>query len=129
MDKATRFNGADYDPLKAKFLRGTLQEEGEFIVDYQDEVISRQLVERTAQLKTKRGFSVAESGEGYKLDIHFLKYLRFLDIKGVEGEQVILYNRLVYGRLTKIASTLQFGYTDEIKAMMAEYYDNLQLKA
>lgn len=129
MDKATRFNGADYDPLKAKFLRGTLQEEGEFIVDYQDEVISRQLVERTAQLKTKRGFSVTESGEGYKLDIHFLKYLRFLDIKGVEGEQVILYNRLVYGRLTKIASTLQFGYTDEIKAMMAEYYDNLQLKA
>jgi len=131
MEKAERFDMPEnYDPMKAKFLRGTLQEEGEFIVDFQDEIMARYLDERSGTLKSQRGFSVQPSGEGYRLDIHFVKYLRFLDIKGKQGvdkSQLTLYNRVVFGRLGAIAGKLQYGYTEEIKSLLQKYYDNLQI--
>lgn len=126
MNKADRFAAPDQDPLKKKFLQGTLQEEGEFIIDFQDEVIDRYLQEHKGTLRRMRGFKVQPSGEGFRLDIHFVKYLRFHDIQGKEGvpkDQLMLYNRLIYGRLSSIASVIQFGYTDEIKALMAKYYE------
>lgn len=131
MEKADRFDMPEnYDPMKAKFLRGTLQEEGEFIVDFQDEIIDRYLEEHSSVLRSRRGFSVDPSGEGYRLNIHFVKYLRFLDIKGKQGvaqNQLMLYNRVVFGRLNSIAGKLQYGYTEDIKQLLQKYYDNLQI--
>lgn len=132
MEKAERFNSSEAeDPMKAKFLQGTLQEEGEFIVDFQDEVIGKYLQVRTNNIRHLRGFKVEPSGEGYRLNLRFVKYLRFLDIQGKEGipkTKLILYNRVVFGRLASTANKLQFGYTKEIKQMMERYYDKLQIK-
>lgn len=131
MNKADRFAAPDQDPLEKKFLQGTLQEEAEFIIDYQDEIIDRYLQEREGTLRKSRGFKVQASGEGFRLDIHFVKYLRFIDIKGKSGvakDQLILYNRVVYGRLNSIANKIQYGYTDDIKALLANYYGDLKIE-
>lgn len=131
MNKADRFNAPDQDPLKSRFVQGTLQEEGEFITDFQEETIGRFLLERSGNLKLQRGFTVTPNGEGFKLDLRFLIYLRFLDIKGKHGvakDQLILYNRVIYGRLSNIANTIQYGYTEATKAMMAKYYDQLKIQ-
>jgi hypothetical protein len=131
MNKADRFSSPDQDPLKARFLQGTLQEEGEYITDFQEEVMGRHLITRTGNLRIHRGFKVTKSGEGFKLDIRFLKYLRFLDMKGKEGvpkEQLILYNRVIYGRLSNIASTIQYGFTDSMRELMAKAYKDLKIE-
>ena len=131
MNKADRFAAPDQDPLKKKFLQGTLQEEGEFIIDYQDEVIDRHIDEQKGTLRRLRGFKVQASGEGFRLDIHFVKYLRFLDMKGKDGvkkDQLNLYNRVVYGRLNSIANKIQYGYTDDIKALLEKYYGNRKIE-
>lgn len=131
MNKADRFSSPEQDPLKAKFLQGTLQEEGEYITDFQEEVMGKFLTTRTGTLRSNRGFNVTQSGEGFKLDMRFVKYLRFIDIHGKEGapkEQLILYNKVIYGRLSNIANTIQFGFTDSMRELMAKAYKDLKIE-
>jgi len=117
--------------------------EGKEIWDEQTAAIDKHGLYRAGLMKEGRGFSVKGAGSFYNgnLEVHFVKYLRFHDMRrrnnpkhadsilGVERatrsrrRQYHLYNRIVFGRMNAISNRLMFGFTEKVKQELAQEYD------
>ncbi len=138
------FSARDKKPTIAerRFIAQVLATEGEKINQEQSAAIEKHNLYREGLLKDRRGYSVKGTGSFYSghLEVHFVKYLRFHDMKrvnnpkaaasilGVEKatrsrrQQYHLYNRIVFGRMNAIANKLMYGFTEEVKQQLAEEY-------
>ena len=138
------FSARDKKPTIAerRFIAQVLATEGKNIHDEQTAAIEKHNLHREGLLRARRGYSVKGAGSFYSghLEIHFVKYLRFHDMKqknnpkaatsilGVEKatrtrrQQYHLYNRIVFGRMNAIANKLMYGFTEEVKQQLSEEY-------
>ncbi len=138
------FSARDKKPTIAerRFIAQVLATEGEKINQEQSAAIEKHNLYREGLLKDRRGYSVKGTGSFYSghLEVHFVKYLRFHDMKrvnnpkaavsilGVEKatrsrrQQYHLYNHIVFGRMNAIANKLMHGFTEEVQQQLAEEY-------
>lgn len=108
---------------KPRFIDKILREEAEIIKKLQLEVVNDyHLEDNTGTLREflQGHFSVAELGEGTRLTLSYVKYLRFLDMPWVTSRKdgLHLYNRIVFGRVyndtrTRIMYAYKDGFTEE----------------
>jgi hypothetical protein len=138
------FSARDKKPTIAerRFIAQVLATEGKEILEEQSAAIEKHNLYREGLLSDRRGYSVKGAGSFYSghLEIHFVKYLRFHDMKrknnpkaaatilGFEKatrsrrHQYHLYNRIVFGHMNSITNQLMHGFTDEIKSKLSGEY-------
>ncbi len=112
--------------IKTQFVSSVLRETAEKIRQQQQKTaVDWGLFETGELYKMLVGhFSVGNIEGGGKLDMHYLTYARFLDMKNprrqVRKQGYHIYNRIVFGRLYNSAlPRLKYGFTDDIKAQIA----------
>lgn len=103
-----------------KYVHKLLRETGESILRKQTEVIDEYRLLFTGEMRKQRRWDTREIGDaGADLEIHYLKYLRFLDMKTLRGQRKAkvyhLYNRVLFGHLAGLRRKLLFGYTEDVK--------------
>lgn len=124
--------------LEKKFIARVLEIEGRQIIDEQSKTIDKHGLIRDRLMRERRGFRVNEAGSFFagNLEIYFVKYLRFHDMKRrilkhasdkrkstKRIRSYKLYNPIVFGRLNAIASRLMFGFTEEVKNELAQEHN------
>lgn len=121
--------------LKQRYLKKVLMYEGLAIrKDQQAKIGSEDLYQTGAMERTISVDVVQADYTSGDLELSFVKYLRFLDIKpksklskykrkGAKRttgrkKSYGLYNRIVFGHFNNIISKLAYGYTEEVKAKL-----------
>jgi|GEM_PF-842708 hypothetical protein len=121
--------------VKPKFVDQILKEEAEIIKGLQMEVADDWgLKDDSGELrKSLRGhFSVTQLGEGTRLTMRYVKYLRFIDMPWVASRKkgLHLYNRIVFGRVyndTHLRLRLAYreAFSEQAISMIKESMDKL----
>lgn len=130
--------------IKKEFVAGILKRDDEYIRKEQAEVIDTYLHPKTgnlaADIRQTSMSKILKAPGAWMLQVSFLKYLRFLDIRSNRREagnkayisihgnyelrhkqmrlrrNLALYNRVIFGRLyNETQRDIKFGFTDEIK--------------
>jgi hypothetical protein len=124
-----RFNISDVvnttgiDQLRKAFMREVLNEDITYIKEEQQVVAEYyQLFEprTTGNLlnSIRNKFTLSDQGLGFKAEINYVKYIRFLDMKHVQQKRKSyhLYNRIIWGVLfNRTTDKLLYGFTEEVK--------------
>jgi hypothetical protein len=112
--------------LERKFIQEVLTEEGAAIEADQTRAIRSWNLIRTEVLLKQRHFRVDGARGGDRLGIFFVPYLRFLDMKNPRRKNhpkgYELYNRILFGHLRQIRRTLMYGFTSDVKTLLARKY-------
>jgi hypothetical protein len=117
------------DRIKQQFVSKLLAKEAKAIGAEQARVVAEWNLFKSKSLyrllinQEQGHFSINNAEGGQKLTVHYLKYLRFLDIPKIRKrrKEYHLYNRIVFGHLYRpLLQGLRFGFTDEVKAAISE---------
>lgn len=121
--------------VKPKFVDQILKEEAEIIKGLQLDVADEWgLNDDSGELRESlRGhFSVTQLGEGTRLTMRYMKYLRFIDMPWVASRKkgLHLYNRIVFGRVyndTHLRLLLAYrqAFSEQAINMIKESMDQL----
>lgn len=108
--------------IEQKYIDRVLKDEGSRIIQEQDRVISRHGVRKKVPEITRRRFSVTNS----RLEmIHPIRQ-RFIDMKTIRGQRqkaIEIHNKIIYGGFNSVVRRLAFGFTEDIKKMIANEYN------
>lgn len=113
-------NNANF--IEQKYIDRVLQEEGSNILHAQDRVISRYNVARQVPEIGRRRFTVSNGKAEFTHPIR----QRFIDMKyrrGVKQRSIPIHNKIVYGHFNKVVRRMAFGFTDDIKEMIANEHN------
>ena len=121
--------------VKPKFVDQILNEEADIIKGLQMDVADEWgLNDDSGELRESlRGhFSVTQLGEGTRLTMRYVKYLRFIDMPWVVSRKkgLHLYNRIVFGRVyndTHLRLRLAYrqAFSEQAIGMIKESMDEL----
>ncbi|WP_320998109.1 hypothetical protein [Butyricimonas paravirosa] len=124
--------------VKPKFVDKILAEEAEVIKGLQMEAADDWgLNDDSGELrKSLRGhFSVTQLGEGTRLTMRYVKYLRFIDMPWVATRKkgLHLYNRIVFGRVyndtyLRLKLAYREAFNEQAISMIKESMDQLNNK-
>lgn len=115
--------------IKTAFVSSVLRQTAEQIQASQQRVVDEWNLFSSSEKKLynslKGHFSLANNEGGAKLQMGFLKYARFLDMadprRKLKREGYHLYNRIMFGNIYGYSiPTIQWGFTDEIKAEIGQ---------
>ncbi len=111
--------------IKKRFVTQIFDRDAKFIGKEQAQVVEdynlfgkNKVMYNTLINQSQGHFDVKAEGTGGSLTMHYLKYLRFLDIKDVRRKRSSyhLYNKIVFGRIyNETISGLKYGYTKAVK--------------
>ncbi len=149
MDKAKFQARGNLSFEEKKFVSWVLSKEANIIEQMQTDAINKYDLNRTGLMKNARTYRIKGAG-GYMsghLEISFVKYLRFHDMKPKERisssekrlggyysimgseratkklrRQYHLYNKIVWGRMNALTYQLNVGFTEQVKKQLAEEY-------
>mgnify|MGYP003630849107 CR=1 FL=1 len=134
MDKQRVSSRNSESLLEQRYIDKILNQEGKAIWKAQKAAISKYGLKRhSGQLQDKLNYVVEGSTDKYSgdLQISFIKYLRFLDMKKKHQSgktekgklikrrrQYHIYNRIIFGHYNEIYTQLAYGFTEEVKAQL-----------
>lgn len=111
------------DMAERKYLHDTLKETGDSILKKQTEVIQQYRLFRSGELKERRRWDIRDT----TLGIHFVKYLRFLDMRKLSDRKKAraynLYNRILFGHLSGLRRKLMYGFTQEVRDKIIKHLE------
>lgn len=105
--------------VEQKFIDRMLKEEAHEIFRAQDRIISRHNVTKMVPEITRRRFSVSNN----RLTVTHPIRQRFIDMKNIRGQRqrsIQIHNKIVYGHFNNIIKKLAFGFTEDVKNMIAQ---------
>lgn len=124
--------------VKPKFVDQILKEEADIIKSMQMDVVDEwDINDSSGELRNcLRGhFSVTELGNGARLTMRYVKYLRFIDMPWVASRKkgLHLYNRIVFGRVyndTHLRLRLAYreAFNEQAISMIKDSMDQLNSK-
>ena len=108
--------------FKRKFIIEVMRDDAIEIELKQNKIANEWNLFESGSLKSsiKRAFSVASSGDGAKMTLNYVKYIRFLDMSDIIRKKrggFEIYNRILFGITYKhTIQLIRFGFTDQIIA-------------
>lgn len=118
--------------ILSRFIKKTLQEEGERFLRRQTGRIVSKTSERTGNLLRDRRISVYGSNGDFDAMMTFTHpiYERFLDMRQLsnrsKGRRRDIHNRLVFSMYGRIADRLMNGFTQEVQNTLGKEIDAIR---
>lgn len=114
--------------IKQRFVDKILQEEADNIKKTQLEIVTDWGIPDSLGEKNwnilRGNFSIKENGSGTRLTMHYVKYVRFIEMNNrfnTLGRGFHLYNKVVFGRIyNDTRMRLSYAYSDGIRAELIE---------
>ena len=113
-------NNADF--IEQKYIDRVLKEESSNIMKAQDRIIGRYNIRQQVPEIGRRRYTVSNGKAEFTHPIR----QRFIDMKyrkGVKQKTIPIHNKIVYGHFSHIVNKLAFGFTQEIKELIANEYN------
>lgn len=104
--------------IERRYISNTLKETGDFIESSQDRLFSR-FNFKSSDISEKRSLTVTNN----KLTLLHLAKTRFIDMKRINGrtkKRYPIHNNIVMGYYNGLIRKLHFGFTQEVKAIIAQ---------
>lgn len=104
------------------FITRVLQDEAKSIVEAQNRVLNAKNPKSKDLIIASRTYHVSQNS----LEFTHALQQRFIDMKRIGGRKkkpVPLHNKVLYGHLNNIIAQLKFGFTDDVKNLIANEYN------
>lgn len=122
----------DENKVRARFIKKTLEAEGDDFLKRQTNRITSTLHMRTGRLLSGRKILVYGGNDEFdaKMTLDHPAYERFLDIRHLsnqrKGHKRNIHNRLIFSTYGKIAERLMWGFTDDVRETLKSEIDAIR---
>lgn len=105
--------------IEQKYIQSVLNQEAESIFTEQKLVVDRSGTSTKDIILQKRRFAVT----GTTLEVEHAIVQRFIDMKYISGHKrkaIPVHNKVIYNHFNSIINQLAFGFTDSVRALIAQ---------
>lgn len=118
--------------VRARFIKQSLQKEGNVFLNRQTGVINQKLKRRTGNLLASRRIDIYGGNDDFEAMMVFTHpvYERFLDMRRLSSEERShkrnIHNRLIFSTYGKVAERLMYGFTEDVQERLKGEIDEIR---
>lgn len=108
--------------IKDTYIQHVLQQSAKDIIAAQDRVLSAANPSEKNNIIAKRRYAVS----GTNLQFTHALTQRFIDMRRIAGRKhkpIAVHNKVIYKEFNNIIAELKFGFTDDVKNLIANQYN------